>query len=68
MENQVVGSLNFSRECKSLTRGVVPEELASGKLVYCEVCSEGSQTAEFGTDEQERYMRHINLGQASTSL
>lgn len=37
--------------------GSCPEALASGKLVYREVCSEGSQTAKSGTDEQERYTR-----------
>lgn len=33
------------------------EPLASGKLVYREVCSEGSQPANPGTDEQEPDMR-----------
>jgi len=41
-------------------RGVMPEALASGKVVYCEVCTEGSQTAKSGTDEQKRYMRLLN--------
>ena len=27
-------------------------------MVYCEVCTEGSETAKSGTDEQERHMRH----------
>ena len=48
----------FSRGCKSLTRGVVPEALASRKVVYREVYTEGSETANSGTDEQEGYMRH----------
>ena len=39
-----------------------PESLARGKVVYREVCTEGSQTAKSGTDEQERYMRHSCLG------
>ena len=39
---------------------VVPEALASDKVVYREVCTEGSQTAKSGTDEQKRYMRHRN--------
>jgi hypothetical protein len=51
-------------------RGVVSEALASGKacpditsgVVYREVCTEGSQTAKSGTDEQERDMRHSYLG------
>ena len=38
-------------------RGVVPEALVSGKVAYCEVYTEGSQTAKSGTDEQKRYMR-----------
>ena len=42
--------------------GVVSEALASGKVVYREVYTEGSQTAKSGTDEQERDMRHGYLG------
>jgi len=38
-------------------RGVVPEALASGKLVVGDDSSEGSQTAESGTDEQKPDMR-----------
>jgi hypothetical protein len=41
--------------------GRAPEALASGKLVCREVCSEGSQTAKSGTDEQERYRRLFNV-------
>ena len=52
----------FSRGCKSLMHGVVPEALASRKLVVGDDSSEGSETAKSGTDEQERYMRHICLG------
>ena len=48
----------FSIGCKSLMRGVVPEALASRKVVYREVCTEGSETAKSGTDEQERNIRH----------
>jgi hypothetical protein len=55
-------SVYFSRGCKSLMRGVVSEALASGKVVYREVCTEGSQTAKSGTDEQERDMRHSYSG------
>ena len=40
-----------------------PEALASGKLVDGNGSSEGSQTAKSGTDEQERYMRHIYPGE-----
>jgi hypothetical protein len=36
-----------------------PESLASGKVVYREVCTEGSQTAKSGTDEQKRHMRQV---------
>jgi len=43
-------------------RGVVSEALASGKVVYREVSTEGSQTANSGTDEQECDMRHGCLG------
>lgn len=43
-------------------RGVVSEALASGKVVYREVCTEGSQTAKSGTDGQKRYMRLFNVG------
>ena len=43
-------------------RGVVPEALVSRKVVYREVCTEGSETIKSGTDEQKRYMRHICLG------
>ena len=43
-------------------RGVVPEALASRKVVYRKVCTEGSETAKSGTDEQKRYMRHICFG------
>jgi hypothetical protein len=43
-------------------RGVVSEALASGKVVYREVCTEGSQTAKSGTDEQKRDMRHSYSG------
>ncbi len=42
-------------------RGVVPEALASGKVVYREICTEGSQTAKSGTDGQKRYMRLLNV-------
>ena len=52
--------MNFSRGCKSLMRGVVSEALASRKVVYCEVSTEGSETAKSGTDEQERHMRLRN--------
>ena len=43
-------------------RGVVPEALVSRKVVYREVCTEGSETAKSGTDEQKRDMRHCCSG------
>ena len=55
-------SVHFSRGCKSLMCGVVSETLASGKVVYRKVCTEGSQTAKSGTDGQERDMRHSYSG------
>ena len=42
----------FPRGRKSLIRGVVSEVLASGKVVFREECTEGSQTAKVCTDEQ----------------
>jgi len=50
-------SVHFSGGCKSLMRGVVSEALASGKVVWGDPCTEGSQTAKSGTDEQKRHMR-----------
>lgn len=41
-------------------RGVVSEALASGKVVWGDPSTEGSQTAKSGTDEQERHMRLQN--------
>jgi len=38
----------------------VSEVLANDKLVFREGCSEGSQTAKSGTDEQKRHMRLRN--------
>jgi len=60
-------------------RGVVSEALASGKVVFREECTEGSQTAKVCTDEQvglaitARYSQYgayeASLsGRASTSL
>ena len=40
-------------------RGVVPEALVSRKVVYREVCTEGSETAKSGTDEQKRHKRQV---------
>ena len=40
-------------------RRLKPELLARGKVVYREVCTEGSQTAKSGTDEQKRHMRQV---------
>ena len=52
----------FSRGCKSLMHGVVPEALASRKLVVGDYSSEGRETAKSGTDEQKRYMMYNCLG------
>ena len=40
---------------------VVTEALASRKVVFREECTEGSETAKSGTDEQELHMRLSNL-------
>ena len=40
-------------------RGVVSEALASDKVVYREECTEGSQTAKSGTDEQKCHRRQV---------
>ena len=52
----------YARGSRYLTGQAVPEALASRKLVVGDDSSEGSETAKSGTDEQERYMRHICLG------
>ena len=46
----------------TLLRGVRPEALASRKVVSREGCTEGSETAKPGTDEQEVHKRHIDVG------
>jgi hypothetical protein len=38
-------------------RGINPEALASGKVVWGDPSTKGSQTAKSGTDEQEPDMR-----------
>ena len=40
----------------------VGKALASGKLVWGDPYSEGSQTAKSGTDEQKLHMRLVELG------
>jgi hypothetical protein len=40
-------------------RRLKPELLASYKLVYREICSEGSRTAKSGTDEQKCHKRQV---------
>jgi len=42
-------------------RGVIPEALASCKVVCCETNTEGSRTAKSGTDEQERYTEAMKM-------
>ena len=41
-------------------RRLKPELLARGKVVYREVCTEGSHTAKVCTDEQKLHKRHNN--------
>jgi len=43
-------------------RGVASEALASRKVVYREVCTEGSEPAKSGTDEQKRHTRQVYSG------
>jgi len=55
-------SVQIPEGASPLYAGLMPEVLASGKLVAGDGSSEGSQTAKSGTDEQERHMRHSCLG------
>jgi len=48
-------------------RGVISEALASRKVVYREVCTEGSEPAKSGTDEQKRHKRQIYSGKQPRS-
>jgi hypothetical protein len=57
----------FSRGCKSLMRGVESEALASRKVAYREVYTEGSETAKSGTDVQKRHRRPVYSGKQPTS-
>ena len=43
------------------------EALASRKVVYREVSTEGSEPAKSGTDEQKRHKRHIYSGKQPTA-
>ena len=52
-----MGSSFFPEGVSLLCMGSCPEALASGKVVYCKVCTEGSETAKVGTDEQKLDMR-----------
>jgi hypothetical protein len=63
MVKQACSQVYFPRGCKSLMRGVISEALASRKVVYREVCTEGSEPAKSGTDEQKRNMRPDNPGE-----
>ena len=53
--------LDFERVVESYLREEerIKKHLASDKLVYRKVCSEVSQTANIGTDEQELNRRHL---------
>ncbi len=48
----MITKVKFQRVKVPYAQGSFLEALASGKLVYREVCSEGSQTAKICTDEQ----------------
>jgi len=58
--------LDFERVVESYLREEerIKKHLASDKLVYRKVCSEVSQTANIGTDEQElnrRYLEEVKV-------
>lgn len=42
--------------------GLMPEVIASGKVVWGDQCTEGSQTAKSGTDEQNLHMMLFEEG------
>ena len=76
LNDQKLGNL-FQRVQVPYARESCLEALASGKVVYREVCTEGSQTAKSGTDEQKRYKRlynedkqahHCNVQRVTTSF
>ena len=48
----------FQRVQVPYARRWYSEALASRKVVYCEVCTEGSEPAKVGTDEQKLNTRH----------
>ena len=48
-------------------RGIKSEALASRKVVYREVFTEGSETAKSGTDGQERHRRLVYSGKQPIS-
>lgn len=50
----------FQRVKVPYGRELRPEPLASRKVVSGDRCTEGSETAKLGTDEQEQYMRPVN--------
>jgi hypothetical protein len=58
MVNIVLRNEN-AREWKSLTCGVIPEALASRKVVGSDSCTEVSGTAKLCTDEQELHKRPV---------
>ena len=57
-----VGIFFFQRVQIPYASRYIGKALVSRKLVVGDDSSEGSETANSGTDEQERYMRHICLG------
>jgi hypothetical protein len=48
----------ISSGCKSQPRGLTTRSVASRKVVLGDRCTEGSETAKSGTDEQKVHMRH----------
>jgi hypothetical protein len=59
------GSIFIWRVKVPCSRGSCPEELASCKVVYREVCTEESRTAKPGTDKQELHMRPVGSDKAA---
>lgn len=57
--NKFWGVSEFFQRVQVPYRRLKPELLASYKLVYREVCSEGSRTAKVCTDEQKLHKRHL---------
>jgi len=52
----------FQRVKVPYVRESCPEALASRKVVYREVCTEGSETAKPGSNEQELDIEAVRIG------